>query len=93
VNNQASKSQSALIVFFPAFVHLGVCLAIWLNRLDDTAWQKMFVGDFPFSIIEVGLMFRGVDPLIGIGLLGTLWWLFVGLLIRWLIRAYKKRQA
>jgi hypothetical protein len=68
-------------------------LAIWLNRADDTAWQKMLLVDFPFSIISIGLMFRGKvsNPLISIGVLGTLWWFFVGLVIRKLIRAYKNR--
>jgi hypothetical protein len=68
-------------------------LAIWLNRVDDTLWQKMLIVDFPFSIIEAGLMFKEVEPVISIGIAGTIWWFLLGLLFGWLIRAYKNRHA
>ncbi|MFZ0772707.1 MAG: hypothetical protein ACLP56_21205 [Candidatus Sulfotelmatobacter sp.] len=93
MSNNAPKLQSSLIVFLPAFVHLGICLAIWLNHADDTAWQKMLIVDFPFSGIEAGLMFKQVEPVISIGIAGTIWWCLVSLLIRTLIRAYKNRRA
>jgi hypothetical protein len=82
-----------LIAFVPAFIHLGICLAIWLNHADDTVWQKMLIVDFPFSAIEAGLMFKEVEPVISIGIAGTIWWFLLGLLFGWVIRVYRNRHA
>jgi len=53
----------------------------------------MLIVDFPFSIIEAGLMYKEFGPVIIFGIAGTVWWLLLGLLVRGLIRAYKSRQA
>jgi hypothetical protein len=93
LSNQTAKSRVSLVVFLPAFIHLGVCLAIWLNHPVESVWQKMLIVDFPASVISAGLLFRGVDWIISVGVVGTVWWYALSLMIRWLVRTYKKFQG
>ena len=65
--------------------HFGACVAIWIGNIE-TGWQKLIVADFPFSIMMVGLMYRKDNPLLIFGILGTIWWYVLSLLIRWLVR-------
>ena len=86
------SGHNPFAVYLLPFLHLGACLAIWLGNIDS-GWQKLIVIDFPFSIVLVGLMFRGDNPLPIFGILGTLWWYVLSLLIRWLLRAASGRRA
>ena len=79
------SGHSPILVYFLPILHLGACLAIWLAH-SDTGWQKLLVIDFPFSIVLAGLMFRGIDPLLSFGILGTLWWYVLSLVVRRLFR-------
>jgi len=79
--NNVGMRGSDLCVFFPPSIHFGVSLAFWIGHVD-AGWQYLLMADFPFSGIMAGLMFRGVNDLIVFGILGTLWWYFVSLMIR-----------
>lgn len=81
-----TSKSAPMAVFLLPFLHLGACIAIWVGHVD-TGWQKLLIADFPFSVILAGLMFRNVDPLLSFGVLGTLWWWFLSLIVRRLVRS------
>jgi len=84
----AANSKSFMVFLLP-FLHLGACLAIWIGRID-TGWQKLLIVDFPFSIVLAGLMFRNVNPLLSFGVLGTLWWYLLSVILRRLFRSVRR---
>jgi hypothetical protein len=72
--------RSHLVYLLP-LLHLGGCLAIWLTH----NLQCMIVIDFPLSILFVVLMYKGVNPVISFGIIGTLWWYLLSLAVRWVV--------
>jgi hypothetical protein len=86
------SSRNPFMVYLLPILHFGACLAIWLGNID-TGWQKVIIVDFPFSIVLVGLMFRNDNPLFIFGILGTLWWYLLSLVIRWLFRFARGRRG
>jgi len=84
--------RSPLVVYFLPILHLGACLAIWFGHVN-TGWQYLLMFDFPFSVVLAGLMFRGVNQLLSFGILGTLWWYVLSLVLRWLFRAANGRSV
>ena len=85
-----ASTRNPFLVYLLPFVHFGACLVIWLGNITS-GWQTLIVADFPFSLLLVGLLYRNDNPLIIFGLLGTLWWYVLSLLIRWLVRSASGR--
>lgn len=75
-------ARSYLVYLLPV-LHLGGCLAMWLSH----DLERMIVIDFPISVLFVGLMYKGVHPVISFGILGTLWWYLLSLAVRWVVGA------
>lgn len=44
--------------------------------------EFMVKADLPISIVFVGLAYRGINPLAGLAVFGTLWWYVLSLVIR-----------
>jgi hypothetical protein len=76
-----SLTGRSYLVYLLPFLHLGGCLAIWLSH----NLEYMIVIDFPISILFVVLMYKGVNPVISFGILGTLWWYLLSLAVRWVV--------
>ena len=86
MQDASTRPASPLLAFLLPSIHLGACLAIWFGQIQN-GWYYLAMADFPFSVIMVALMFRGVNQLINFGILGALWWYFLSrLVIRWLSR-------
>jgi len=66
------------LVYLLPILHLGGCVAIWLTH----NLEYMIVIDFPISILFVGLTYAGINPLITFGIVGTLWWYLLSLVLR-----------
>jgi hypothetical protein len=77
-----NATGTTYLVYLLPILHLGGCLAIWLTH----NLENMIVIDFPFSILFVALMYKGINPVISFGILGTLWWYLLSLAIRRIIR-------
>ena len=86
-----ASSRSPFLVYLLPFLHLGACVAIWVGHVDN-GWEKLIIVDFPFSIVFAGLMFRGINPLLSFGILGTLWWYVLSLVVRRFFRARDSRR-
>ena len=59
----------------PPMLHLAACAMIYYAR--GPGWIYMCVPDFPFSILELFLLYQHVHPMVCFGVLGTLWWYFL----------------
>ncbi len=70
-------------VYLLPFLHLCVCLAIALMRLD-AAWGYLFFVDMPMSVIILAISYNSDHPLVLFGTLGTLWWYLVSRAV-WMI--------
>jgi hypothetical protein len=81
----SDSTRFPLLLYLLPFLHLGACLAIWVGRIES-GWQKLIILDFPFSLLLVALLFRDDKPLLYFGILGTLWWYVLSLVIRRLFR-------
>jgi hypothetical protein len=76
-----TSSHNPLLVYLLPFLHLGGCVTIWAGHIDS-GWQKLIIVDFPFSLVLVALLYRDDNPLLIFGVLGTLWWYVLSLLVR-----------
>jgi hypothetical protein len=65
---------------------------IWAGQIE-IGWQKLIIVDFPFSLMLVALLFRDDNPLLYFGVLGTLWWYVLSLVVRWLFRSAGGRNV
>jgi hypothetical protein len=77
---QMPKYAEYLVYLLP-MLHLAAFLGGWLGH--DFA-NLLFV-DAPFSALFMGLDYKGVNPIISWGILGTLWWYLISRFIRWIV--------
>jgi len=81
-----------LLLVLP-MLHILLCIAIQLHPGDGGWWWfPVFLVDLPISI---GVMFIAyvLPPLAAFGIFGTLWWYYVGVMIRFLYRKFTVRQG
>jgi hypothetical protein len=81
LSSSARVPRTAYLVYLLPVLHLGGCLAIWLTH----NLGYMLIIDAPFSALFLGLAYKGVNPVISFGILGTLWWYLISLVIRWIV--------
>ena|ERR1700678_950305 len=83
------KNNSLIVPYMDYLLpslHLGACLAMWLCTYRNL--EPMLFIDFPFSFLAVTAAYQGVNPWIILGIVGTLWWYSLSLVIRRIIRFY-----
>jgi hypothetical protein len=87
VNIQQIRPTAPLMVL-PS-LHLILCIVVALMSSEGSwRWFPMFLIDFPLSIV-LGQM-GDLPPLITFGILGTLWWYFIGVMIRLAHRGWQQ---
>jgi hypothetical protein len=85
VGSGERRTWRTYLLYLLPILHLGVCLAVWLTH--DAEYIIML--DFPWSVLFIGLGYRGVSLSIDLGILviiGTLWWYLLSLGIRRVVR-------
>jgi hypothetical protein len=72
-------------------IHLCACIVISIAGLEG--WGVMFIVDLPFSILIAPLPWYNVPLPWAFGVLGTLWWYFVSvIIIKLKVREQKKSR-
>jgi hypothetical protein len=82
----------APLVFILPLAHLCLCFAIALGFISTEGgwmWFPAFFVDFPFSILLLPLL-NVASPLLVFGILGTIWWYFLSVLLALLYRTVLK---
>ena len=78
-----------------AFLHTLLCVATqmrWIESEGSWGWFLVFLIDFPFSIIILPVQ-QVLPPMIAFGVLGAVWWFFVGWLVMKIAqRVFNKRS-
>lgn len=82
----------------PAIVgtlHFVLCLAMadFLNRPhgESWGWFPIFLLDFPMSILILTFL-EDAPPLLTYGVLGSIWWALIALLVLTLLQRLKRRR-
>lgn len=76
--NKCQKVRvSRFIHFLPSLHLIGCAISLLTHDLEF-----MVKADLPISIVFVGLAYRGLNPLAGLAVFGTLWWYVLSLVIR-----------
>ncbi len=73
-------------------IHLLICLVIAVGLIPTEGawmWFPVFFLDFPFSILLLPLL-DTTNPLLVFGILGTLWWYILSILLALLFRGIYK---
>ena len=65
-------------------LHLLLCIVVQLNASEGGWWWfPMYLVDLPFSALLVHVPF--LPGLVVFGVFGTLWWYFIGVIIRFVL--------
>ena len=71
-------------------IHLALCIAVqFTSSGGGWAWFPVYIADLPFSYLLVFV--AGVPAFVVFGILGTLWWYFISVFLRWFFRMIQQR--
>src|SRR5690348_16034992 len=75
-----TRTRSYLVYILPS-LHFCACAVVALAKPD--AWGALFLIDLPFSVLIAARPWHyPIPPWLAFGVLGTLWWYFLSLLIQ-----------
>jgi hypothetical protein len=73
-------------------LHLALCIVVQFTSSEGGwAWFPIYLVDLPFSYV---LLFVGrfvPSGFVVFGILGTLWWYFISVFVRWFFRMIQQR--
>lgn len=87
------RTRRLLSLLCLPFLHLLLCVTTLSGRLYEEGswtWFLLFWLDFPFSIVMLPLI-QYVHRGLVFGILGTLWWFVLNLIIEYVFTSLKRR--
>ena len=75
-----NKADRAFLIFIPAALsaaHLLFCIYVASTHSEGWGWVLVTAIDFPVSALLITLL-HNLPPVIYFGIVGTLWWYFLG---------------